>query len=41
MTWSTPPGLFPKGSYLIRIEAFRMDEALHYTQHMEKIYVNR
>ena len=41
LTWSTPPGLFPKGSYLIRIEAFRMDEALHYTQHMEKIYVNR
>ena len=39
--WSTPAAAFPQGSYLIRIEAFRQDEALHYTQHMEKIHVNR
>ena len=39
--WSVPTGSFPQGSYLIRIEAFRVDEPLHYTQHMEKIYVNR
>ncbi len=41
LTWNTPSGDMPKGSYLIRIEAFRLDESLHYTQHMEKIYVNR
>ncbi|MDA1193669.1 MAG: prepilin-type N-terminal cleavage/methylation domain-containing protein [Planctomycetota bacterium] len=40
-TWNTPADEFPQGSYLIRIEGFRLDEALHYTQHMEKIYVNR
>ncbi|MDF1699805.1 MAG: hypothetical protein P1V36_01405, partial [Planctomycetota bacterium] len=40
-TWSVPASSFPQGSYLIRIEGFRLDEALHYTQHMEKIYVNR
>ncbi len=40
-TWSVPAASFPQGSYLIRIEAFRLDEPLHYTQHMEKIYVNR
>ena len=41
LTWPTPAGTFGQGSYLIRIEAFRNSEALHYTQHMEKIYVNR
>jgi prepilin-type N-terminal cleavage/methylation domain-containing protein len=39
--WSTPIAKVPQGSYLIRIEAFRSTESLHYTQHMEKIYVNR
>lgn len=40
-TWATPAADFPQGSYLIRIEAYRAAEALHYSQHMEKIYVNR
>ena len=39
--WTTPSVTFPKGSYLIRVEAYRASEPLHYAQHMEKIYVNR
>ena len=41
MTWSTPAAGFPEGSYLVRIDAYRSSESLHYSQHMEKIYVNR
>jgi len=40
-TWATPESKLPQGSFVIRVEAFRNSEALHYTQHMEKIYVNR
>ncbi|MDJ0522725.1 MAG: prepilin-type N-terminal cleavage/methylation domain-containing protein [Planctomycetota bacterium] len=39
--WSTPASKFPEGTYVIRIEAYRTTETLHYAQHMEKIYVNR
>ena len=40
-TWPTPSATFPEGSYIIRIEAYRKTEAQHYSQHQEKIYVNR
>ncbi len=39
--WPTPRALYPEGTYLIRIDAFRRAEALHFAYHMEKIYVNR
>ncbi len=39
--WDTPAAKLPKGSYRIRVEAYRRTEPLHYAQHMEKIYVNR
>lgn len=39
--WSTPSGKIPEGSYVIRIEGYRSSESLHYSQHQEKIYVNR
>jgi hypothetical protein len=39
--WATPAASFPEGSYLVRIEAYRASEALHYSQHVEKIYVER
>ena len=39
--WSTPTGKIPEGSYVIRIEGYRASESLHYSQHQEKIYVNR
>jgi hypothetical protein len=41
LVWATPANKITQGSYLIRVEAFRSSESLHYTQHMEKIYVNR
>ncbi len=40
-SWPTPVELFPKGSYLVRIEAFRRDQGCGYSMHEEKIYVNR
>lgn len=40
-TWNTPAASYPEGSYLIRIEAYRKTEVLHYAHHEEKIYVNR
>jgi type II secretory pathway pseudopilin PulG len=40
-TWNTPAATYPEGTYLVRIEAFRRNEALHYSNHQEKIYVNR
>jgi hypothetical protein len=39
--WPTPAASFPEGTYLVRIESYRASESLHYSQHMEKIYVNR
>lgn len=39
--WSTPAAQFPEGSYLLRVEAYRQSESLHYAQHMEKIFVSR
>ncbi len=40
-TWNTPADTFPKGTYLIRVEAFRRDNGRHYARHEEKIYVSR
>ncbi|MFH0962857.1 MAG: type II secretion system protein [Planctomycetota bacterium] len=39
--WSVPRAIFPEGSYIIRIEAYRTDKILHYSQHQEKIYIDR
>ena len=32
---------FPEGSYLIRVEAYRQNQSLHYSQHQVKIYIAR
>ncbi|MFO1052982.1 MAG: prepilin-type N-terminal cleavage/methylation domain-containing protein [Planctomycetota bacterium] len=39
--WPTPSRQFPDGSYVIRIEAYRRDMALHYSTHQMKIYIER
>ncbi|MHC5063375.1 MAG: type IV pilus modification PilV family protein [Planctomycetota bacterium] len=39
--WPVPALNFPEGSYLIRVEAYRQNQALHYSQHMTKIYIER
>jgi hypothetical protein len=39
--WSTPVESVPAGMYLLRVEAYRASEPLHYAQHQEKIYVDR
>jgi hypothetical protein len=40
-TWAVPEGLFPESSYLIRVECYRDNKALHYSYHMEKIFIDR
>ena len=40
-TWATPRATFPQGTYRVCVESYRASESLHYSQHVEKIYVNR
>ncbi|PIE23528.1 MAG: hypothetical protein CSA62_06710 [Planctomycetota bacterium] len=39
--WNVPSGSFPEASYLIRVECYRGNEALHYSHHQAKIYIQR
>ena len=39
--WATPSATFPDGTYILRIEAYRTGQALHYSQHMSRMYVQR
>ncbi|MCC6673164.1 MAG: hypothetical protein IT458_19010 [Planctomycetes bacterium] len=39
--WDVSDSQFVEGSYLLRIEAYRTNQALHYSQHQVKIYINR
>lgn len=32
---------FPEGTYLIRVEAYRMSVSCHYSYHIQMIYINR
>jgi prepilin-type N-terminal cleavage/methylation domain-containing protein len=40
-SWSTPPAQFPKGNYLIRIEAYRDGIPLHYSFHQYRAFFKR
>jgi len=40
-TWTVPAASFSAGSYLIRVEVYRQNQSLHYSQHMAKIFINR
>jgi len=40
-TWAVPADLFPEGSYLMRIEVYRHNKSLHFSDHMEKIFIDR
>ena len=40
-SWTTPAATFPEGTYILRLEAYRKSEPLHFAYHQEKIYVNR
>ncbi|HJQ39361.1 MAG TPA: hypothetical protein VKB93_19645, partial [Thermoanaerobaculia bacterium] len=40
-TWSVPAATFPKGNYLIRIEAYRDEIPLHYSFHQFRAYFKR
>ncbi len=40
-TWITPAAKVPKGTYVVRIEAYRKSEGQHYATHQETIHVRR
>ena len=40
-TWPLPPDRFPDGPYLLRVEAYRAAEPLHYAWHQERFHVDR
>lgn len=40
-TWATPAARFPRGTYLLRVEAYREGQALHYSHHMTQCYIDR
>ena len=40
-TWPTPATVFPEGSYVVRVEAYRNNQSLHYSQHQVKVYITR
>jgi hypothetical protein len=39
--WSIPPGSFPTGAYIIRVEAYRDAYPLHYSYHQYQMFLNR
>ncbi|HWW62593.1 MAG TPA: hypothetical protein VN181_14565, partial [Thermoanaerobaculia bacterium] len=39
--WSTPANRFPKGNYLIRVEAYRDEVPLHYSFHQYRAFIKR
>jgi len=40
-TWSVPAGSFPKGNYVIRVEAYRDGIPLHYAFHQYRAFIKR
>ncbi|MGA7615981.1 MAG: prepilin-type N-terminal cleavage/methylation domain-containing protein [Thermoanaerobaculia bacterium] len=40
-SWGVPSGSFPKGNYLIRVEAYRGNRTLHYSFHEYRAYIKR
>jgi hypothetical protein len=40
-TWSVPQGNFPKGNYVVRVEAYRDDISLHYSFHQYRVFIKR
>ena len=40
-TWNTPFVTIPEGSYVIRVEAWRVGSALHQSYHQERIFIDR
>jgi hypothetical protein len=40
-SWSVPAAQFPEGSYLLRIDCFRIGAQVHYSFHKTKIFIQR
>jgi hypothetical protein len=39
--WSTPAASFPTGTYLLRVEAYRRGQNLHYSYNQRRIFIDR
>lgn len=40
-SWNTPATNFPKGNYVVRVEAYRDDIPLHYAFHQYRVFIKR
>ncbi|MHC4473183.1 MAG: hypothetical protein ACYS99_19740, partial [Planctomycetota bacterium] len=40
-SWATPQASFPRGTYVLRIEAYRVGSRLHYSYHQERVFISR
>ena len=40
-TWNTPANTFPKGNYVVRVEAYRDSIPLHYSFHQYRVFLKR
>ena len=41
ITWRVPAASFPQGSYILRVEAYRRGQNLHYALHQVRTYIER
>ena len=39
--WSVPATAFPQGTYILRVEAYRDNQELHYAQHQMYFFIDR
>jgi len=40
-SWPTAAAKFPRGTYHIRVEAYRRNQSLHYSYHQKRIFIDR
>ncbi len=40
-TWNVPIGLYPEGIYIVRVEAYRRNQNLHYAYHQVRCFIER
>jgi hypothetical protein len=41
LEWDLPRNNYPESVYLVRVEAYRAGQQLHYSQHMQRFYIDR
>jgi hypothetical protein len=41
LEWDLPRSHYPESVYLVRVEAYRAGQQLHYAQHIQRFYIDR